>query len=191
MAMMTRRERQVTDPEKILEILQRSKVVHLGLCDGNQPYVVPMNYGYEMQEGRLTLYLHGAPQGRKYDVMARQPRVSFTMECDLQPFTGKVACMYGLSYSCLMGEGTASFVEDPAEKCRALSLIMKAQTGKISLLMKSWHRWYALYALMWKATRRSTGRYPSGKGPPKGSRGRPESPWSPPQRRNPLRYGEG
>ena len=29
---------------------------------------------------------------------------------------------------------------------------------------------------MWKATRRSTGRYPSGKGPPKGSRGRPESP---------------
>ena len=103
MAMMTRRERQVTDPEKILEILQRSKVIHLGLCDGNQPYVVPMNYGYEMQEGRLTLYLHGAPQGRKYDVMARQPRVSFTMECDLQPFTGKVACMYGLSYSCLMG----------------------------------------------------------------------------------------
>ncbi len=130
MAMMTRRERQVTDPEKILEILQRSKVVHLGLCDGNQPYVVPMNYGYEMQEGRLTLYLHGAPQGRKYDVMARQPRVSFTMECDLQPFTGKVACMYGLSYSCLMGEGTASFVEDPAEKCRALSLIMKTQTGE-------------------------------------------------------------
>ena len=59
MAMMTRRERQVTDPEKILEILQRSKVVHLGLCDGNQPYVVPMNYGYEMEEGRLTLYLHG------------------------------------------------------------------------------------------------------------------------------------
>ena len=130
MAMMTRRERQVTDPEKILEILQRSKVVHLGLCDGNQPYVVPMNYGYEMEEGRLTLYLHGAPQGRKYDVMARQLRVSFTMECDLQPFTGKVACMYGLSYSCLMGEGTASFVEDPAEKCRALSLIMKAQTGE-------------------------------------------------------------
>ena len=33
-----------------------------------------------------------------------------------------------------------------------------------------------MYALMWKATRRSTGRYPSGKGPPKGSRGRPESP---------------
>lgn len=31
MAMMTRRERQVTDLEKILEILQRSKVVHLGL----------------------------------------------------------------------------------------------------------------------------------------------------------------
>lgn len=66
MAMMTRRERQVTDPEKILEILQRSKVVHLGLCDGNQPYVVPM---ITVMKGRraLDLYLHGAPQGRKYE----------------------------------------------------------------------------------------------------------------------------
>ena len=44
--------------------------------------------------------------------------------------------MYGLSIPA-DGEGTASFVEDPAEKCRALSLIMKAQTGKISLLMKA------------------------------------------------------
>ena len=43
-----------------------------------------------------------------------------------------------------------------------------------------------MYALMWRATRRSTGPCPSGKGPPKGSRGRPERPWSPPQRRNPL-----
>lgn len=42
---MTRRERQVTDPEKILDILAKSKVAHLGLCDGEQPYVVPMNYG--------------------------------------------------------------------------------------------------------------------------------------------------
>ena len=42
---MTKRERQITDPEQILDILNRGKVLHLGLCVDNEPYVVPMNYG--------------------------------------------------------------------------------------------------------------------------------------------------
>ncbi len=128
---MTRREREVTERETILAILDRSMVVHIGLVDGDEPYVVPMNYGYTMTEdGKLTLYLHGATQGRKLDIMRKNPKVFLEMECDVQAFEGDVACRYGMAYMSLMGRGTAEFVEAPEEKMNALSLFMKTQTGK-------------------------------------------------------------
>lgn len=126
---MTRRERQVTDTGEITRILDTAKILHLGLVDGDEPYVVPMNYGYVMEDGKLTLYLHGAPRGRKIDVMRQNPKVFFSMECDLQPFEGDVACRYGLAYHSLMGCGTAEILEEVEEKKRCLSLFMKTQTG--------------------------------------------------------------
>ena len=127
---MTRREREITDRESILQILDSARVVHLGMVDGDEPYVVPMNYGYTMdEEGKLTLYLHGATQGRKLDVMRKNPKVFLEMECGVQPFSGDVACRYGMAYSSLMGRGIAVMVEDPAEKMEAMSILMKTQTG--------------------------------------------------------------
>ena len=127
---MTRRERQITDPERILEILDRSKVLHLGLAVNNEPYVVPMTYGYTMEAGKLTVYLHSAMRGKKLDMIRANPNVFFEASCDLTPFEGDVACRYGLAYACLMGRGTAQIIEDTAEKQKALSLLMKTQTDK-------------------------------------------------------------
>ncbi len=127
---MTRREKQVFDINEIIKILDKSKVLHLGLVDGDEPYVVPMNYGYTIENEKLTLWLHGATQGRKLDVMRANPKVFFSMECDLQPFEGDVACRYGVGYSSLMGKGIAEIVEDVEVKKNALTFLMKTQTGK-------------------------------------------------------------
>ena len=51
---MTRREREVTDINDILQIINETKILHLGLSDEGWPYVVPMNYGYEYVDGKLT-----------------------------------------------------------------------------------------------------------------------------------------
>ena len=128
---MTRRERQVTDINEILKILDNSKVLHLGLVDGDEPYVVPMNYGYVFEDGKLVLYLHGARRGRKLDVMRANPKVFFEMECDIEPFEGDIACRYGITYASVMGKGLAEIIwDDNEEKKKALSLLMKTQTGK-------------------------------------------------------------
>lgn len=127
---MTRREREVTDLNEIIKILDTSKIVHIGLVDKDQPYIVPMNYGYSMEDGNLTLYLHGATQGYKLDVIHANPNTCFEMECDVAPFEGQVACQYGTCYSSIIGRGTAEIVEDVEEKKRALSILMKTQTGK-------------------------------------------------------------
>ena len=127
---MTKRERQVTDPEQILHILDTAKVVHLGLSVNDEPYVVPMNYGYTMEDGKLTVYLHGAKWGRKLDVIRANPKVFFSLECDVVPFDGDIACRYGTTYSSIMGRGLAEIVEDVEEKKKAMSILMKTQTGK-------------------------------------------------------------
>jgi len=127
---MTKRERQITDENQIRSILDKAKVLRLGLAVNNEPYVVPMNYGYTMEDGGLVLYLHSALQGRKLDMIRENPRVFFELDCDLTPFEGRVACQYGLAYSSIMGRGNARIVEDVEEKKRAMSILMKTQTGK-------------------------------------------------------------
>lgn len=127
---ITRREREVTDPAQILDILNRAKIAHIGLVDGDEPYVVPMNYGFTMEEGKLTLYLHGAKKGRKLDVIRANPKVFFSLECDVQPFEGDIACRYGTAYASVMGSGIAHILEGSSAKQEGLSIIMKTQTGQ-------------------------------------------------------------
>ena len=127
---MTKRERQITDPEQIRHILDTGKVLRLGLAVDNEPYVVPMNYGYTLEDGKLVLYLHSAVRGKKLDMIRKNPRVFFETDCDLMPFEGRVPCQYGLAYSSIMGRGEAAIVEDVEEKKQAMSILMKTQTGK-------------------------------------------------------------
>ena len=127
---LTKRECLVTDPEQIRHILDSGKVLHLGLSVNDEPYVVPMNYGYIMEEGKLTLYLHSAVRGKKLDMIRENSKVFFEIDCDRMPFEGRVPCQYGMVYSSIMGRGTATIVEDPEAKMQAMSILMKTQTGK-------------------------------------------------------------
>ena len=127
---MTKRELQITDEAQIRAILDTAKVLHLGLAVDNEPYVVPMNYGYTMEDGKLVLYLHSAMRGRKLDMIRANPKVFFELECDQIPFEGDKPCQYGLSYSSVMGRGTAQIVEDVPEKMKAMTALMKTQTQK-------------------------------------------------------------
>ena len=135
---MTKRERQVTDPQQILDILNKGKVLHLGLAVDNEPYVVPMNYGYTMENGNLVLYLHSALRGKKLAMIRKNPNAFFEIDCDLQPFEGVKPCQYGLVYSSIMGRGTASLVDDVEAKKQAMMALMKTQTGKDFIFEDRW-----------------------------------------------------
>lgn len=54
--------------------------MHLSCNAEGAPYVVPMNYGFALApDGRLTLYLHCAAEGRKLDLLRRDARVGFAI----------------------------------------------------------------------------------------------------------------
>ena len=128
---MRRKDREITDETAIRAILDKAQVLHLAMIDGARPYVVPMNYGYVLAAGRLTLYLHGAKEGRKLDVLQQNDRVAFVLETDVSPVSGgDIPCKYGEAYASVMGEGRAVLLTDSAEKMAALSILMKTQTGR-------------------------------------------------------------
>ena len=137
---MTRREREVTDINDILQIINETKILHLGLSDEGWPYVVPMNYGYDVREEdgtlHVCLYLHGAKEGRKAAAFAADPRVAVEMDYNHEVITGDYTCAYSYAYRSIMGNGTITEVTDPEVKKKGLEKIMAHITpeAKIAFL---------------------------------------------------------
>ena len=127
---MTKREFKITDEAEIRRILDTAKVLRLGLAVDNEPHIIPLNYGYTMEEGKLTFYLHSAVKGSKLELMGKNPNVCVELDCDYRPFEGVLPCQYGLGYSAVSGRGRVTIVEDVEEKMEAMSVLMKTQTGK-------------------------------------------------------------
>ena len=128
---MRRKDREITDETAIRAILDKAQVLHLAMIDGDRPYVVPLHYGYTLENGVLTLYLHSAKEGRKLDVLQKNGRVAFVLETDVSSISGgEIPCKYGAAYASVMGEGKAAFLTDPAKKAAALQILMKIQTGR-------------------------------------------------------------
>lgn len=55
---MRKQEKEITDSAVLDAIIQRATVCHLGLCADNNPYVVPLIFGY--QDG--TRFFHTGRQ---------------------------------------------------------------------------------------------------------------------------------
>ncbi len=127
---MRRTDREVKDAEGILQILESCKVCRIGMMDGEKIYMVPVNFGYVYEDGKLVLYFHGAREGKKLELIQKNPAVGIEMDGAHELVTGKTACQYSYHYASLIGNGRAEIVTEPAEKQKALALIMKCQTGK-------------------------------------------------------------
>lgn len=127
---MRRKDREVTDKDTIKYILEKCKVLHLGITDDGNPYIVPMNYGYEFHDEKLTIYVHCALEGRKINILKKNNSCCVQMECDGKLLENEIACKYGYSFYSLIGFGKATILENSKEKAQALKLLMKVQTGK-------------------------------------------------------------
>jgi hypothetical protein len=118
---MRRNEREIKDRKDIDEIINRCRVCRLAICDEGQPYIVPLNFGYD---GRF-LYFHTAPEGKKIDIIKRNNRVGFEFDILHDIVTAEQACKWGAKYESVMGSGTAEIVDDLKTKKEALEWIMR------------------------------------------------------------------
>ncbi len=126
---MRRNELEVTDIGEICEILDKCKTCHVAMWDGEEEYIVPLNYGYTLEDGVLTLYFHSAKEGRKMDIWNRRREVCFAVSHEGEMFTSPSPCGYGYCYSSVIGWGKVDFIEDATDKCSAMSVLFRHQTG--------------------------------------------------------------
>lgn len=133
--MMRRADREVTDPERIAAIIAACDIVEVAYADAAGLTIVPLNFGFDYDEatGKLTLWFHSAPRGRKLDAIraaagGRLP-VAFTMQTDCEVVAGRTTCNWGEAFKSIVGNGTASIIDDLDEARQGLALLMKQQAG--------------------------------------------------------------
>ena len=127
---MRRQDREIKDHSIMLEIINSLPIGHLAMNDAGKPYGVTMNYFSELDADRnAVLYFHGAKEGRKAEILARDPHVYFFAERDngpkviLRPNGNKSVTNL---YVSVAGEGVMERIEAPEEKRRVLLAMANA-----------------------------------------------------------------
>lgn len=119
---MRRADRQITDPAAMATIMARAEVLRLALNTDTVPYILPVNFG--MEPDGMTLYIHGAMEGTKYEWIARDCRASFEMDClhGLQLDADAHECSQ--VYESVIGWGELVELTGEGEKRHALQRLM-------------------------------------------------------------------
>ena len=119
-------KREIKDPDMLRDIIESCDIVRLGLTDRDGMFIVPVNYGYDIETDgtglKLTLYIHGAREGRKAEAFAADPSVALEMDGII---TGDYTCSYSCAYRSIMGNGTIRELTGEQEKIHALTRIME------------------------------------------------------------------
>jgi uncharacterized protein len=119
----------IEDYHEIEEIIRACRTCFLGLCDAdNQPYVIPMNFGYADK----TIYLHSGQFGRKWQLMKSNPKacITFCLGDDIAFQDEHVACSWRVKSKSVIAEGMIEFVEDIEEKVEALKIFMNQYSNR-------------------------------------------------------------
>ena len=103
---MRRRDREITDREKMLEIVAECDCRRLGLVDNGEAYIVPMNFGFEDAGGSAHFIFSLRAEGRKLDLIGSGADVSFEMDCSHALRAADIACAFSYSYGASWGAAT-------------------------------------------------------------------------------------
>ncbi len=118
---MRKAEREITEREELERVILKADVCRLGMVDEGEPYIVPLNFGFRDD----VLYFHSARQGRKLDIIRRNPLVCFELESDVHLVPGDKPCRWTSSFRSVIGWGRASVVLDEVGVKEGLEVLME------------------------------------------------------------------
>ncbi len=127
---MRRAKREVIELTELRAIVDAAQTVRVASHDDEGLFVVPMSFGYEVEEGadgaepHWTFWLHCAGEGRKVDAWTADPQVALEIDVEGGVISGDYSCAYSYAFASIMASGRAARVTDAGEKVRGLSAIM-------------------------------------------------------------------
>ncbi|SHO51731.1 pyridoxamine 5'-phosphate oxidase family protein [Anaerocolumna xylanovorans] len=121
---MRRKDREITDINDILSIVEKCDTCRIALFDKEYPYIVPMNFGCNYNSTNLELYFHCANEGLKLDLIKDNNHAAFEMDCSHKLIAGESACEYSMEFESVCGQGLMEILK-PDEKRDALTILMR------------------------------------------------------------------
>lgn len=119
---MRRTDREVKNFDEMIEIMKKCDVCRLALNDDGYPYILPLNFGLKVEAQRVTLYFHGAVEGKKYELIGRDNRASFEMDCSHRLWSEREKGHCTMEYESIIGTGKLEIVSED-EKMEALTIM--------------------------------------------------------------------
>ena len=68
---MRQENREIKEFNEIIEVMKNCDVCRLALNDDEYPYILPLNFGMEIVDGKVNLYFHSALEGYKVNYIWR------------------------------------------------------------------------------------------------------------------------
>ncbi len=107
--------------EWALEVMDKSPYITVSMSDEDgKPYAVPLSLA---RVGEATFYFHCAMEGKKLDILKKNPAVCLTAVATCKPTVGPKDNSFTLEFKSASANGVAELVTDEAEKIRAMRAI--------------------------------------------------------------------
>lgn len=122
---MIRSDREITDRSEQLAIIDACDVCRVALNgDDGYPYIIPLNFGVDVEDGQVYLYFHSAKRGKKLDLIKQDARATFEVDCDHEFifYDERMSCTMG--YRSVIGHGSIEILPEE-EKKRGLDILMR------------------------------------------------------------------
>ena len=126
---MKRNDIEVTDINRIGDILKEAKVCRLALFNGKYPYIIPMCFGYDLDSDKLELYFHCAAKGKKIELIKANIHAAFEIDCLYEIIPAEIPCHFTAAYESITGSGTVDIING-IEKLTGLNSIMSKYSSE-------------------------------------------------------------
>jgi nitroimidazol reductase NimA-like FMN-containing flavoprotein (pyridoxamine 5'-phosphate oxidase superfamily) len=124
---MRRHDKEITNRREIDAIIRSALVCRIAFADDNEPYVVPVSFGYDGK----ALFIHTAKRGRKIEFIEANNRVCIELEANVSLQTNNDdACNWTFEFESVIGYGTITELETAEDMARGLNQIMLHYSGR-------------------------------------------------------------
>lgn len=113
-----RKDKEFSEKELLEKVLTNTQFLTLAMVDDGEPYLVSLSHGYDKENGRI--YIHMANDGRKLEVLKKNPSVWGQVMHDHGYHKGECSHLYVT----VMFKGKVHFIEDLEEKNHAFKVMI-------------------------------------------------------------------
>ena len=115
---LRRKDKQITEEHELLDIIQGQKLMTLAMCKDQDPYLVTLNYGFDLEA--KCFYFHCAKEGKKLAYLIANPIVWGQVLEDHGYLDGE--CSH--AFRTVQFRGRVAFLDDVEAKRAALHLMI-------------------------------------------------------------------